>query len=105
MDGLFCILLLPCFIACLIACFLCADGAKKRGRSYGGWLWLAFLCSPFLIAILLIAMGETEEKRKERIIEEEEVKEQVRRKFTHPESTTERNFNPSAKTIGDMYKR
>lgn len=98
---------IPIFIVLVIACSLCADAAKNRGRSYSGWLWIALLSSPLLAAVLLIALGETTQKRRERIMEEEELRELVRRKNIHQESTPmpERNFNPYAKTTGDMYRR
>ncbi len=109
MDDFFWILFLiffgiPILIANLSACFLCANAARDKGRG-GGWFWLAFFGTPVLATVLLIALGDTEEKRTERIIEEEELRKLVRHKNAHQETTPERSFNPSAKTIGEMYKR
>jgi hypothetical protein len=88
-------------LTCLIP-----EMAKKRGRNVLGWFLLSFfLISPLMGVICLAFLGETEEKRKKRIMEEEELKELVRHKNSHQESKAERIFNPSAKTIGDMYKR
>ena len=80
--------------------------AKKRGRSVLGWFLLSFfLISPLLGVIGLAFLGETEEKRKNRIMEEEELKELVSRRHSYKQSTPEKSINPAAKTIGDMYKR
>ncbi len=51
---------------------VCAGAyACRLGRSIGTFAFLAFLCSPFIVAFLLFMLGETDEHRKTRIIEEE----------------------------------
>ena len=45
--------------------------ANKRGRSTLPWFLLSFLLSPVFVILLLLVMGETDEKRRERIEEEE----------------------------------
>ncbi len=52
--------------------------ANKRGRSGFGWFLLSLIISPFLCMLFLLALGETEEKRKNRIIEEEELRARYR---------------------------
>ena len=108
MEFIVFLILIPVFITCFIACFLCAEAAENKGRSYGGWFWLAFFCSPFLVSILLIALGDTEEKRKEKLSELKEVIEKITtdNKSIQQESTAEkRGFKPLGKTINDMYKK
>ena len=101
------LLILLLLIVWIGLCMIPASMAEKRGRSKIGWFLLSFfLLSPLLGMFCLLCLGETEEKRKERITEEEELREIVRRRHAHQESTTEkRSFNPSAKTISDMYQR
>lgn len=51
---------------------ICAGAyADRLGRSIGTFAFLAFLCSPFIVAFILFMLGETDEHRKARIIEEE----------------------------------
>ena len=137
------ILTLTLFVIVVIvyisACSSCGEAAKDRGRSGGNWWWMAFFGTPFLAAVLLIALGDTKDKREERITEEETLRERIRQRIkikeeaqellshkpaTHQQSTPEsdfrqrgeeharyqpttpeKGFNPSAKTVGDMYKR
>jgi len=54
--------------------------AKKRGRSGGGWVFLSLFISPLLSMIILACLGETEERRTNRIIQEEELREGIRRR-------------------------
>jgi hypothetical protein len=86
-------------------------------------VFAAFFGSPVLAAILLIALGDTQRIREQKILRDEELREFVRRRNTHQVSTPERNshqdeyitpnqqstdesrsFNPSAKTINEMYR-
>ena len=101
------LLVLLGLIVCIALSMIPASMAEKRGRNKVGWFLLSFLLfSSVLCMFFLLCLGETEEKRKERIMEEEELRLIVRRKHTRQESTTEtRNLNPSTKTIYDIYKR
>ena len=60
-------------IACLIFPF-----ANKRGRSGFGWFIFSVIFSPLLGFIVLLCLGETEEKRRERIIEDEKLRQSLR---------------------------
>ena len=51
------------------SCVVVASMAKKRGRSVVGWVIFSFFVLPLAI-ILLLCLGETDEKRKERLEEE-----------------------------------
>lgn len=83
--------------------------ATKRGRSGLGWFIFCMFFSPFLAMLFLAVLGETDEKRKERIIEEEELRNRYRNPVT---SNTERNSesglelwfkeNPG-KSVNDYY--
>lgn len=48
--------------------------AEKRGRSVMGWFFLSILITPIYTAFIIFCLGETDEKRKERIFQEEEWK-------------------------------
>ena len=50
--------------------FVIASMARKRGRDVFGWVFLSLFISPFLTMILLLCLGETEEKWKEKLEEE-----------------------------------
>ena len=53
--------------------------ASKRGRSVGGWVALSMLIiSPLIGMIFLLILGETEEKKIERITAEEILRQEVR---------------------------
>lgn len=101
---------IPMLIASFIACFLCAEAARNKGRSHGGWFCLAFFITPFYASIILIALGDTEQRRREK---KEEIlfdfKQAMRKIITNNQSIQQvaekENFNPFEKTIGDAYKR
>ena len=57
---------------------LVARMARKRGRHAFPWVLLALFTSPITPAILLLCLGETEQHRKERIIEEERLRLTIR---------------------------
>lgn len=56
--------------------------ANKRGRNIFGWGVFALLFSPLIAIILLALLGETKEKRLQRIREEEEMRQFVRNENT-----------------------
>ena len=45
----------------LVLAFVLASSAKKKGRSYGGFLVIGLLLSPLIGFIILLAMGENKE--------------------------------------------
>ena len=92
--------------------------ANTRGRSMFYWILCSFLITPLISIILLKCIGETDEKRKQRIIQEEELKQLVRNHFAPQEPALDKSRHPdkgttpdstgfilSAKTINDVYKR
>lgn len=52
--------------------------ASKKGRSFIGWYIFSVLLSPLIGLIVVLCLGESDEKRKERIIEEEKIRNSVR---------------------------
>lgn len=72
------LLILVVFIS---LCMIPTSMAKKRGRSQFGWFLFSFLFSPILGMIFLACLGETDDRRKERIMEEEELRQLMERKY------------------------
>lgn len=52
--------------------------ANRRGRSGIIWFLFSLIISPFLSMLFLFLLGETDEKREERIIQEEILRSQYR---------------------------
>jgi len=55
-----------------------ANIADKQGRNALGWFFLSFLMNPFFALIVLIALGDTKAKRLEKVMEEEQLRCQIR---------------------------
>lgn len=79
--------------------------ANKRGRSAIGWFIFCLVFSPFLAMLFLALLGETDEKRRERIIEEEKLK----YKYSNSEIKNDNMENwrkqSSGKSINDYYSK
>ena len=82
------------FVAFIALCMIPTSMAKKRGRSQFGWFLFSFLLSPILGVIVLACLGETEEKRKRRILEEEKLRQEIVRKYANTDDN--RYFNVSS---------
>ena len=97
------------FIVTVVLTFVTASVARKRGRSGLGWFLLACIISPYISLIILACIGDTEEKKREKIYEEELLRKEIWRfNFSHSEGTTTsspQNQQKSGKTINDLYKR
>ena len=65
----FCLII---FLIYILICVIPAQMAEKRGRSVMGWFFLSILITPIYTAFIIFCLGETDEKRKERIFQEEE---------------------------------
>lgn len=65
------IIILFWIIAMILLALVPAHMAEQRGRSYWGWLIFSVLFSCFLGILFVAALGETDEHRKFRILEEE----------------------------------
>ena len=68
------------FLITIILTFVTASMARKKGRSGFGWFIIACFISPYITMIFLACLGDTEEMRKKKIMEEEE----LRRKYVKP---------------------
>ncbi|RED26938.1 hypothetical protein BD847_0869 [Flavobacterium cutihirudinis] len=81
--------------------------ANKRGRSGFGWFIFCLFFSPFLAMLLLAVLGETDEKRRERIIEEEKLRNQYREPVATNSTNEIKNWlqaNPG-KSLNDYYRK
>lgn len=87
------VLVLVAFIA---LCMVPVSMAKKRGRSKLGWFLFSFFLSPLLGMIFLACLGETEERRRERLLEEEELRLDFGRR--HAYNYDNRPLNSSGRT-------
>ena len=58
-----------------------AHVANNQGRSGAGWFFLSLLISPVFAILVLIALGDTDEKRKQRAILDEQARNRVREEF------------------------
>ena len=64
----FCLII---FLIYILICVIPAQMAETRGRSVMGWFFLSILITPIYTAFIIFCLGETDEKRKERIFQEE----------------------------------
>lgn len=95
-------------------CAVVGSMADKRGRSVFGWILFSLFAAPFSV-ILLLCLGETEEKRKNRIEEESYIFWKVKDEYFGPKTEdSESNKsekrganlqdNPIGMSVNDMYK-
>ena len=77
------------FLFTVIFTFVTASLASKKGRSGFGWFIIACFISPYLSMILLACLGDTDKKRREKLLEDEEFRQKIRDKN---------------KSVIDMYK-
>lgn len=68
--GIAYVLLIPFFVAAI---------ANKQGRSGVLWFFLSILLNPFFSILILIALGDTDEKRKQKVLEEEQIRLSIRK--------------------------
>jgi len=73
------LILLVYLIIYSLICLIPSKMAKKRGRSSFGWFWFSFLLSPVLGILVLLLLGETEENRKQKIIDDQLLRERISR--------------------------
>lgn len=53
--------------------------ADKRGRSYWGWFIFSVIFTFVLAIIILLLLGDTDDRRMEKIMEEEDIRRSYRR--------------------------
>lgn len=72
------LILLFIVIAVIVLLIIPVKMANRRGRSAIGWFLFSLIFSPFFAMLFLLLIGETDDKRYERIIEEEELRNRYR---------------------------
>jgi hypothetical protein len=96
------------FLICIIAplWFIVPFMAHAKGRSDAGWLMLSLIISPILCIILLAILGDTNSKRHEKLLEDEQMRTLIRRQYEQPQPPFEqaRPTNPTGRTINDQYR-
>lgn len=109
------VLLIIIVLAVIIgSCAVVSSMANKRGRSEIGWVIVSLFLFPLSI-ILLLCLGETDEKRKERIEGEalifwsvwdrqNRLSNQEEDEHKKQEMVSEVQEKPSGITLNDMYK-
>lgn len=76
-------LLIALIVLCVLAGpLMIAHVANKQGRNGASWFFLSLLVSPFFAILVLIALGDTNDTRKQRIIEEELTRNNVHINFS-----------------------
>lgn len=96
------------------SCAVVASMARKRGRSVVGWTVFGFFVLVLAI-ILLLCLGETDEKRKERLEEEALIQWQVwerqnrlkqnEEEHDKKETVSEPQQKHSGQTLNDLYRK
>ena len=75
-----------------------SEAATMRGRSGTAWVFFALFFSPFGAWIALLCLGDTDAKRWEKVIEEEEWRQSIARKYvtmppSYPKDETSKMIN------------
>jgi len=104
---LMCLTVIAIVILVILSIVIPVKMAKKRGRSGFGWFVFCLFFSPFLAILLLAVLGETDEKRRERIIEEEKLRNQYREPAINNSTNEIKHWlqaNPG-KSLNDYYNK
>ncbi|MBP1673383.1 MAG: hypothetical protein H6Q25_1198 [Bacteroidetes bacterium] len=81
--------------------FIIAIIASDKGRSGFLWFIISVFLSPLFTMLLLLLVGETREKRKEIIFEEEEFR--MEYSSINKKQEVIKPLNPNGKTLNDLY--
>lgn len=81
---------------------LVAKAARNRGRSGTLWFILSLLISPVLTVLLLLALGDTDAKRRERWMHEEQIRNRVP---NHPSNTSSHEGNERLQKLLEQSRR
>ncbi|MDF9831786.1 hypothetical protein [Parabacteroides sp. PF5-6] len=68
------------FLITIVFTFVTASMARKKGRSGLGWFLVACFITPYLSMIILACLGDTEKRRRERMLEDERIRQSVTNK-------------------------
>ena len=100
----------------IVLLFVVNSMANERGRSREGWFFLSILTTPIFTMLLLSIMGDSDDRRREKIIKEEELRRSVSdrsERAAHSGSSTKsgdgrplnERYKIEGETINDRYKR
>lgn len=67
--------------------FLVAAIANNKGRDGVLWFFLSLILNPLFSILILIGFGDTDEKRKQRIIEEEKLRISISNRYKSDNNT------------------
>jgi uncharacterized membrane protein len=65
----------------LVFCIIVGSAASNRGRSGFGYFFISLLITPLITFIIILALGENKNMRRERIYEDAEIRESVAYKY------------------------
>ena len=97
------IIVLGVLAYCLAFPLLIAQAAKNHGRSGILWFLFSLIISPLLAVLLLIALGDTDSKRKERWLKEEAIRNRVYNNSSS--ATTNKNDNEQLRRLLEQSRR
>lgn len=69
----------------VLFCIIPAKMAKSRGRSYWGWFLFSFLFNPLFGILILACLGDTEKRRREKVVESEEIRLSLKQRYSQEE--------------------
>ena len=111
------------FIVYVVLSFIVIPVATSKGRGGCSWFFLSLLISPIIVIIILLALGDTEELKQKRLIEQARIfahyqnqgqfqnqsQNQSQRYQMPPvpgsQNSGSQKSNLSGKSINDMYRK
>lgn len=93
----------------ILLCRIPAKMAKNKGRSFNGWFWFSFLTNPLLGIIIVACLSETEQKRLQRLVEEEEIRQKIAKGDINSNNISNYKsihdiYNKASSSVIDKYK-
>lgn len=73
------LLVVALILAFILVYYLIITMANKQGRETVIWLLLSFFVSPIFVIVCLALLGDTNERRREKVIEEEKLRLSLRK--------------------------
>lgn len=68
----FIVMLIATITFIVVSLVVINEMSVQRGRSSATWIILSFIISPFIVMFYLLCLGETDEKRRERLIKDDD---------------------------------
>lgn len=82
-GGLVLIYLMLCLFLNMLIALIPVSMARSRGRSQFGWFIFSIFFSSIISIIILLCLGDTDKRRMEKICEEEEIREAIRKRSNY----------------------